>query len=330
MKLFKRTLALALALCLTLSMGILVASAADTDTINYKLNVADIVTAGDYLNANNEQVKMTGGNNSATSNDNYRAAMKMYFDGKTDMVLVAAKKPVDGTRAYYVTSTTLSGSYAAFEDGFYLNNAGADGWSAFFVRNPGNGSYNVSFDYYKTPATANAMDVYAMPASVVTNVITDDRGAAYFLSHATVKATDAFGETSTFGDPIEAAIANGTAVKLGSSKDMTVTADASTSAKTTVALTDNKLTFANGEDMIIVFKNTEKENASSTYARQLLFGISMTKASAGGEQPGGEQPGGEQPDGPAQTGETAPIMAMGLLMVISLAAVCVVAKKRAA
>jgi hypothetical protein len=79
--------------------------------------------------------------------------------------------------------------------------------------------------------------------------------------------------------------------------------------------------------MIIVFKNTEKENASSTYARQLLFGISMTKAAPdGGETPDG----GEQPDGPAQTGETAPIMAMGLLMVISLAAVCVVAKKRAA
>ena len=46
MKLFKRTLALVLTLCLTLSLGILTASAAETDTITYKANGAEVLVTG--------------------------------------------------------------------------------------------------------------------------------------------------------------------------------------------------------------------------------------------------------------------------------------------
>ena len=239
------------------------------------------------------------------------------------MVFIAGHQGVSGTRFYYCAESTLSGSYPAFKNGFQIY-TGTDSWAALLVRNPGNGSYDMSFDFYKTPQTANAVDVYAMPASVVTNLITDERGVAFFLSNATVSTGDYMGESTSFGGAIKTAMDNGTAVKLGSVTDMTETGEASASAKVTANLTDNKLTFANGEDMIIVFKTMEKDAKDSGKDRQLIYSITMTKAASGGQQPGGNQ----QPGGPSQTGESATVMVFGVLMIISLGAVCFLSKKR--
>jgi hypothetical protein len=266
--------------------------------------------------------------------------MAKYFAKEMDMVFIAGHQGASGTRFYYNATASLSSSYPTFDNGFQIY-LGVDSWAALLVRNPGNGSYDMSFDFYKTPQTANAVDVYAMPASVVTNLITDERGVEFFLSNATVSTATYMGESTSFGGAIKTAMDNGTAVKLGSVKDMTETGETPTGAKTTAELKDNKLTFANGEDMIIVFKTTEGDATDANKDRQLIYSISMTKAAPdggeqpggeqpGGEQPGGEQPGGEQPDGPAQTGEPALVMLMSFVALISLAAVCVVAKKRAA
>ena len=194
----------------------------------------------------------------------------------------------------------------------------AGGWFAVMVKNPGAGTYNISLNYMEAPSSTSACEVYAMRADVVMgqSVTQSDGTFTVDEEYLSKKIKNAMIYSSADGLGKLIADAMSTASKLGTVN--MYSADENTNYLMKSAdLSDSKLTFGASGDMILVFKAAASASDTVSNANMLISGLSLTKSTS--------EP--EQPDDPAQTGETAPVMALGVLMIISLAAVCVASKK---